>query len=115
MTPEQEEKLKEFRKQLQDAGYKERLDDASLLRFLRARKFDVHKAYLMFTECEQWRKDFGVDDLVQNFKFEEKPLVTTYYPQYYHKTDKVRPSLSTILSDFCGADAYELGWATCLY
>src|SRR5271163_1489288 len=89
LTPEQEEKLEEFRKRLQDAGYKERLDNASLLRFLRARKFDVQKAYIMFTECEQWRKDFGVDDIVKNFKFDEKPLVTVYYPQYYHKTDKV--------------------------
>jgi hypothetical protein len=43
----------------------------------------------MFTECEKWRKEFGVDEIARSFKFEEKPLVSVYYPQYYHKTDKV--------------------------
>lgn len=32
-------------------------------RFLRARKFDVEKAKQMIAACEQWRKDFGVDEL----------------------------------------------------
>jgi hypothetical protein len=43
----------------------------------------------MFTECEKWRKHFGVDEIVKTFSFDEKPLVSAYYPQYYHKTDKV--------------------------
>ena len=42
-----------------------------------------------FIDCEKWRKDFGVDDLVRNFKYDEKPKVFEYYPQFYHKTDKV--------------------------
>ena len=42
-----------------------------------------------FIDCEKWRKDFGVDNLVQNFEYKEKPKVFEYYPQYYHKTDKV--------------------------
>ena len=42
-----------------------------------------------FIECEKWRKDFKVDDLVRNFSYDEKPKVFEYYPQYYHKTDKV--------------------------
>jgi len=44
----------------------------------------------MFTECEKWRKEFNVDDISKNFKFTEKKEVTKYYPQFYHKTDKVR-------------------------
>jgi hypothetical protein len=56
---------------------------------LRARKFDVEKAYIMFTDCEKWREEFGVDEIVKTFKFDENPLVTGYYPRYYHKTDKV--------------------------
>jgi hypothetical protein len=43
----------------------------------------------MFSECEQWRKDFEVDEIARSFKFEENALVTVYYPRYYHKTDKV--------------------------
>jgi len=43
-----------------------------------------------FEDCEKWRSEFGggVDDLVRNFDYKEKPEVFKYYPQYYHKTDK---------------------------
>jgi hypothetical protein len=36
-----------------------------LCRFLRARKFDVHKAKAMLLSAEQWRKDEDVDELVR--------------------------------------------------
>lgn len=44
-----------------------------------------------FTDCEKWRKEFGggVDELTKNFDYVEKPKVFEFYPQYYHKTDKV--------------------------
>jgi len=58
-------------------------------RFLRARKFDLAKAKEMLLNAEQWRKDFKVDDVVKNLDFKEKEEVNKYYPQYYHKTDKV--------------------------
>lgn len=64
------------------------------LRFLRARKFDVEAAKKMFIECEKWRKEFGVDDLVRNFDYKEKPQVFEYYPQYYHKTDKASQTIT---------------------
>lgn len=43
-----------------------------------------------FVECEKWRKEFGggLDNLVPNFKYDEKEMVFAYYPQYYHKTDR---------------------------
>jgi phosphatidylinositol/phosphatidylcholine transfer protein len=43
----------------------DRHDDTMLLRFLRARKFDLIKAKEMFIAAEEWRKSFGVDDIVQ--------------------------------------------------
>merc|ERR1711939_947113 len=73
---------------LEQEGYTERLDTLTLLRFLRARKFNVELSKQMFIKNEQWRKEFGVDDLVRNFDYKEKPQVFQYYPQYYHKTDK---------------------------
>ncbi|KAB5594630.1 hypothetical protein CTheo_1952 [Ceratobasidium theobromae] len=90
LTPEQEQALNNFKKQIQDEGYfvPERHDDPTLLRFLRARKFDLIKTKDMFVACEKWRKDFGVDDIIQNFDFKEKAQVDKYYPQYYHKMDK---------------------------
>jgi hypothetical protein len=43
----------------------------------------------MFEESERWRKEFKVDELYRNFDYPEKEEVDKYYPQYYHKTDKV--------------------------
>ncbi|PGH28439.1 hypothetical protein GX50_08819 [[Emmonsia] crescens] len=87
-TPEQDAQIYQLRTILEQLGYTERLDTLTLLRFLRARKFDVEAAKLMFVECEKWRKEFGTDDLVNTFEYPEKPQVFEYYPQYYHKTDK---------------------------
>ena len=42
-----------------------------------------------FVANEKWRKDFGTDALPSTFEYKEKPEVFKYYPQYYHKTDKV--------------------------
>ncbi|KIJ26775.1 hypothetical protein M422DRAFT_272117 [Sphaerobolus stellatus SS14] len=63
----QQHALEKFKKELQDEGswVPDRHDDATLLRFLRARKFDLVKAKEMFAACEKWRQEFGVDDIVQ--------------------------------------------------
>jgi len=86
----QQHALDTLKNQLKEEGHfvEERIDDATLLRFLRARKFDVAKTKEMLLSAEQWRKDFGVEDIMKNFDFEEKVEVDKYYPQYYHKTDK---------------------------
>ncbi|KAF7776811.1 hypothetical protein Agabi119p4_5204 [Agaricus bisporus var. burnettii] len=86
----QQHALETFKKELVDEGkfVPERMDDAALLRFLRARKFDVVKAKEMLIGNEQWRKDFGVEDIVKNFEFPEKHEVNKYYPQFYHGVDK---------------------------
>ncbi|KAI4260531.1 MAG: hypothetical protein LQ352_000227 [Teloschistes flavicans] len=87
-TPEQDAQVYQLRTQLEQAGYSQRLDTLNMLRFLRARKFNVNLAKQMFIDCEKWRKDFGVDNLLKNFDYKEKPEVFKYYIQYYHKTDK---------------------------
>ncbi|KAF9000746.1 CRAL-TRIO domain-containing protein [Cyathus striatus] len=90
LTVIQQHALEKFKKELQDEGHfvPERMDDATLLRFLRARKFDVPLAKEMIVGAEKWRKEFGVDDIVKNFDFKEKAEVDKYYPQFYHKIDK---------------------------
>jgi len=90
LTVPQQHTLEKFRKELTESGNlnDKRHDDATLLRFLRARKFDLEASKTMLVNAEQWRKDFGVDEIVQNFDFKEKAEMDKYYPQYYHKTDK---------------------------
>ncbi|ODQ56558.1 Sec14 cytosolic factor [Saitoella complicata NRRL Y-17804] len=88
LTSEQESKVVQLRAALQQAGCTERLDDPSMCRFLRARKWDINLAKEMFLNCEKWRREFGVDEIAKNFQYPEKEAVSKYYPQYYHKTDK---------------------------
>jgi CRAL/TRIO domain/CRAL/TRIO, N-terminal domain len=66
----------------------ERHDDATLLRFLRARRFDLEKAEKMLLECEDWRVETNVDEIVKSFTFTEEKAVAAIYPRHYHKTDK---------------------------
>ncbi|KAJ5513957.1 Cellular retinaldehyde binding/alpha-tocopherol transport [Penicillium fimorum] len=87
-TPEQDAKVHQLRAELEKLGYTQRLDTLTLLRFLRARKFDVEAAKTMFIDSETWRKEFGTDDLARDFEYPEKEKVSEFYPQYYHKTDK---------------------------
>jgi hypothetical protein len=101
--------LEVLRKQLEELGYKDRLDDASLLRFLRARKFDLQKTKEMFIACEKWREEFGTNTILEDFHYVEKPRVATLYPQYYHKTDKDgRPVYIEHLGDVKIAEMYKL-------
>lgn len=51
-TPEQDAKVEQLRAELEKMGYTERLDTLTMLRFLRARKFDVAAAKTMYVQSQ---------------------------------------------------------------
>ena len=63
-------------------------DDLFLLRFLRARKFDLEKTMEMFKKFLQWRIDMKVDELRESYQMENLIQIKKLYPHGYHKTDK---------------------------
>jgi len=90
LTVPMQHALETLKKELVAEGHfvEERMDDATLLRFLRARKFDVVKAKEMLISAEKWREEFGVENIMKEFDFKEKAQVDKFYPQCYHKMDK---------------------------
>jgi hypothetical protein len=67
MNEEQERTLEEFKRYLAETGIADhpQFDDYYLLRFLRARKFDIDKTKLMFNNFINWRKENDVDNIIE--------------------------------------------------
>lgn len=67
MSEEQEKLLEEFKKYIKDNNVVDhpQYDDYYLLRFMRARKFEMDKVKLMFHTFLDWRKEHDVDNVIE--------------------------------------------------
>jgi hypothetical protein len=84
MSEEQTAALQVFRQYIRDNNLTTdpMYDDYYLLRFLRARKFDMDKTKLMFNNFLEWRKENDVDNILEvsrsdryTWRYEEGELV----------------------------------------
>lgn len=72
-SPEQDAKVHQLRAELEKLGYTERLDTLTLLRFLRARKFDIEAAKTMYVprfSPEGMNVFFFGGELAESFLFQ---------------------------------------------
>lgn len=99
LTDEQQGKLEEFKKLCAEKGYykaagedggngKASHDDATVLRFLRARKFDVNAAWGQFKDTEDWRRDNAIEKLYENIDIDSYESARRMYPQWTGRRDR---------------------------
>lgn len=91
MSPEQQECFNQFKQwiQMNNATSNPWHTDSFLLKFCRARKFELDKVILMFSNYMEYRKTEQIDDIVYSFKFEQKEACQPYYPRGYCGVDKI--------------------------
>jgi hypothetical protein len=79
MSEVQERSLEEFKKYIKDNNLTDhpQYDDYYLLRFLRARKFDMDKTKLMFNNFLEWRRENDVDNIIDVSNLTIIPLCFT--------------------------------------
>lgn len=63
-------------------------DDTTLMRFLRARQYDLASAQKQFADTEAWRKRHDVDNLYKDFNADEMESARRFYPRWTGRRDK---------------------------
>jgi len=82
----QESRLVQLRKWVADLQKGKVPSDSTLLRFLRARDFNVEKAREMLSQSLMWRKKHQVDRILSEYQTPQ--VVKDYFPGGWHHSDK---------------------------
>ncbi|KIW00375.1 uncharacterized protein PV09_08085 [Verruconis gallopava] len=98
LTDDQQAALDKFKALCQEHGYytppsddgskQASHDDATLLRYLRARKFNPPEALKQFKETEDWRRENKLDQLYDTMDIAEYEESRRLYPQWTGRRDK---------------------------
>ncbi|KAF8158513.1 CRAL/TRIO domain-containing protein [Crassisporium funariophilum] len=97
LTPQQEQAFAAFKEDLTKAGLytpstepqEPPYDDATLLRFLRARSFNPSAAQKQFADSEEWRAKHNVKEVYRNASAEDIEHSTKFYPRWTGRRDKL--------------------------
>jgi hypothetical protein len=86
LTSMQVSKLLQMRKKMEEHHELEKIPDyPTLLRFLRARDFNIEKASHMLLESMKWREEHDVDNLLYNYH--QPAVIGKYFPGAWHDFD----------------------------
>jgi len=92
-SPEQDLVVQQFKEWIVATGIadleKLHFDDHDVLRFCRARKFELPKIQTMFTNFINWRQSEGIDDIIETYDYPERAAVQQVYPHGHHGVDKL--------------------------
>ena len=100
LTPEQLDKLAQVAERVRNGGPdgppRDHIDfhdpllvcDHYLLRFIRARQWDVEKACQMLNAHFKWRVEKNIAELYQGGPHPDAEYITRFYPHGYHGVDK---------------------------
>ncbi|KAF5360601.1 hypothetical protein D9756_004638 [Leucocoprinus leucothites] len=115
LTAEQEEIFNKFKDNLskanlyqppRDTGHASH-DDASLLRFLRARSWQPAAAQKKFQDAENWRLKYNVNNLYSTFDSEEFESSKRFYPRWTGRRDKRKKGLPLYVYRLASLDPVE--------
>jgi len=86
LEPMQESRLVQLKSQMAELQKGKAPSDPVVLRFLRARDFNVEKGREMLSQSLIWRKKHGVDKILS--EYQEPPVVKEYFPGGWAHHDK---------------------------
>jgi len=86
LEPMQESRLVQLKTQMAELQKGKAPSDPVVLRFLRAREFNVEKGREMLSSSLVWRKKHGVDKILS--EYQEPPVVREHFPGGWHGHDR---------------------------